>query len=137
MILMFVLQGGHLLLMTNKVSTLKDGEHLIWSKIEDGSALLKFQELLIQQGVAEHMAKELCRADSDVWTVLPKAAFQTPFKYEGQSGKYNRFTKYQKVVVTNGNVLLTQKGIFKRLMHEIWQMCVSILAQEELTRKTR
>ena len=49
----------------------------IESRLENGSALKKFESMIIQQGVESTMAKELC--SGDIWKVLPKANHTTTF----------------------------------------------------------
>ncbi|GAB1598623.1 thymidine phosphorylase-like [Argonauta hians] len=76
-------QGGQLLLMMNQVSCLKEGVKTIQNCIADGSALKKFQQMMVAQGVQEGIAEALCEAD-DPWMMFAdnnrKAKVVTTFR---------------------------------------------------------
>ncbi len=63
-----VLQGSALLLMSNIVQNLNAGEAMIERVLNDGSALKKFSEMCIHQGVDAEIASRLCQ---DPLSVLP------------------------------------------------------------------
>jgi thymidine phosphorylase len=63
-----VLQGSALLLMSNIVENLNAGEAMIERVLNDGSALKKFSEMCIHQGVDAEIASRLCQ---DPLSVLP------------------------------------------------------------------
>ncbi len=63
-----VLQGSALLLMSNIVQNLNAGEAMIERVLNDGSALKKFSEMCIHQGVDAEIASRLCK---DPLSVLP------------------------------------------------------------------
>ena len=63
--------------MTGKVATIDDGKNQIRQAIASGSALKKFQSMMIAQGVKEDVAKELCTAGADVFKHLPLAKQKT------------------------------------------------------------
>ena len=63
-----VLQGSALLLMSNIVQNLNAGEAMIERVLNDGSALEKFSEMCIHQGVDAEIARRLCQ---DPLSVLP------------------------------------------------------------------
>ena len=63
-----VLQGSALLLMSNIVENLNAGEAMIERVLNDGSALKKFGEMCIHQGVDAEIASRLCQ---DPLSVLP------------------------------------------------------------------
>lgn len=49
-----------MLLRTDKVSTLAEGVKMIMEKLKNGEALEKFRQMMIEQGVSESVANELC-----------------------------------------------------------------------------
>jgi thymidine phosphorylase len=63
-----VLQGSALLLMSNIVQTISAGEAMIERVLNDGSALEKFSDMCIHQGVNTEIARRLCQ---DPLSVLP------------------------------------------------------------------
>jgi thymidine phosphorylase len=63
-----VLQGSALLLMSNIVQNLNAGEAMIERVLNDGSALKKFSQMCIHQGVDAEIASRLCQ---DPLSVLP------------------------------------------------------------------
>ncbi len=63
-----VLQGSALLLMSNIVQNLNAGEAMIERVLNDGSALKKFCEMCVHQGVDAEIARRLCK---DPLSVLP------------------------------------------------------------------
>lgn len=66
-------EGGYLLHSTGKASSPEDGSQIINEKLLDGSALQKFREMLVAQGVAADLANKLCDPNVDISTLLPKA----------------------------------------------------------------
>ncbi|XP_029901873.1 thymidine phosphorylase [Myripristis murdjan] len=68
--------GGVLLLMTGKASDLSDGQRQISEAVIGGTALSKFQAMMEAQGVANEMARSLCSAHTDYYSVLRKAQHQ-------------------------------------------------------------
>lgn len=67
--------GGHLLEMSQQVSSLAEGKSLIRHVLQSGLALTKFSEMLVRQGVTEGVARELCYGQ--IWNVLPRAKHVT------------------------------------------------------------
>ena len=63
-----ILQGSALLLMSGVVGSSTEGEALIGQVLDDGSALTKFHEMCLQQGVNDEIAHQLCQ---DPLSVLP------------------------------------------------------------------
>ena len=49
-----------MLLRTNKALTMAEGAKMILEKLKNGEALAKFKEMMIEQGVNESIAHELC-----------------------------------------------------------------------------
>ena len=64
--------GGQLVELTGPGSA-KEGTRMVEEVLNDGSALAKFREMLVCQGVSEENAQELCHGD--MWKVLTKAPF--------------------------------------------------------------
>ena len=62
--------GGRLVELSGKGSA-EDGTRMIAETLTDGSALAKFRQMLVCQGVSEQDAQELCHGD--IWKVLTKA----------------------------------------------------------------
>jgi len=63
-----ILQGSALLLMSGVVENIPEGEALIEQVLDNGSALTKFNEMCLQQGVSDEIAHQLCK---DPLSVLP------------------------------------------------------------------
>ncbi|ODN06533.1 Thymidine phosphorylase [Orchesella cincta] len=63
--------GGHLLFSTGKASSVNDGKSQILQVIKDGSALQKFQDMIVGQGVDNKVAQEICFGN--IWKILPAA----------------------------------------------------------------
>ncbi|KAK3096926.1 hypothetical protein FSP39_004832 [Pinctada imbricata] len=70
--------GGHLLHMIGKVSTLTEGCNKIRETLQNGTAMKCFERMLVEQGVNENVASQLCDIQNDVFDVLPKAKYVTP-----------------------------------------------------------
>ncbi|XP_038667595.1 thymidine phosphorylase [Scyliorhinus canicula] len=68
--------GSHLLHMCRKAESLKAGEKAIKDVLKDGSALAKFQAMLVAQGVTTDKAKDLCQGKE----VLTRAKKQEELK---------------------------------------------------------
>ncbi|KAF0295212.1 Thymidine phosphorylase [Amphibalanus amphitrite] len=62
--------GGQLVQLTGRGSA-QHGAQLVARALADGSALDKFRQMLVCQGVSEPDAHQLCHGDE--WTVLPRA----------------------------------------------------------------
>lgn len=62
--------GGRLVELSGRDSV-ERGTRLVADALADGSALAKFREMLVCQGVSEQDAQELCHGDP--WKVLPRA----------------------------------------------------------------
>ena len=52
--------GGYLLHKTRMATTMFEGSRMILEKLRNGEALEKFRQMLVCQGVNEHIANELC-----------------------------------------------------------------------------
>jgi thymidine phosphorylase len=63
--------GGHLLYSLGKAKSIVSGQEQILNVIKDSSALSKFQQMLIGQGVERGVAEAICFGD--MWLHLPKA----------------------------------------------------------------
>jgi len=63
--------GGKLLQSVGKCTTLEEGKELIEKSLKSGTALKKFNEMIVKQGTEEAVANELCYGD--MWKHLPKA----------------------------------------------------------------
>lgn len=55
--------GGRLLLLANKVRTIEQGRETIRETFKNGSALQKFREMIIGQGVSPKIAEQLIKRD--------------------------------------------------------------------------
>ncbi|XP_074655288.1 thymidine phosphorylase-like [Tubulanus polymorphus] len=73
-------EGGLLLHSVGKVNSLEEGENLIKRTLNNGSALEKFQAMIVAQGVNQKLAERICEREGDVFRVLRKANFKTPIK---------------------------------------------------------
>lgn len=56
--------------LANQVPSKEEGIQRIVGVINDGSALTKFREMIVAQGVRDEVAAQLC---DDPWSVLPRA----------------------------------------------------------------
>ncbi|XP_065807178.1 thymidine phosphorylase-like isoform X1 [Labrus bergylta] len=72
--------GGFLLMTTGSASNLSEGRKKISEAVTGGAALSKFQAMMEKQGVAKEMARLLCSAHSDYYSVLRKAKHQKELK---------------------------------------------------------
>lgn len=76
--------GGHLLSLTDDNISPDDGISQIRTALNDGTAMQKFQELLVAQGVDATFAKNMCQNDmqdvDNVWGYLTKAEHVTDVK---------------------------------------------------------
>ncbi|UJR36498.1 hypothetical protein I4U23_029219 [Adineta vaga] len=59
-------QGGRLLLLTNKAQTVEQGREMIRETFKNGSALKKFHDMIIGQGVSPTIAKQLIDKDEAI-----------------------------------------------------------------------
>ncbi|CAF2385166.1 unnamed protein product [Rotaria sp. Silwood2] len=59
-------QGGRLLLLTHKAKTIEQGREMIRETFKNGSALQKFHDMIIGQGVSETIAKQLISNDESM-----------------------------------------------------------------------
>ena len=57
--------------------------------LSNGTALAKFRDMLVAQGVAQDDAQRLCDVNGDVWKVLTPAAHTTTLKCP-QSGEWSK-----------------------------------------------
>ena len=69
--------GAQLLFQSRKVDSTEKGEAALKKTLNNGEAVEKFQEMIINQGVDENKAKALCAKGADMWTILPKSKFTT------------------------------------------------------------
>ncbi|KAJ8008788.1 hypothetical protein DPEC_G00082060 [Dallia pectoralis] len=74
--------GGLLLLMTGRASDLTEGKKAIADTLQNGTALEKFRNMIIGQGVTNQMASLLCSAQADYHSVLRRAPYQTNLETE-------------------------------------------------------
>lgn len=70
--------GGHLLEMTQKTHSVDEGRKRIAKTLNDGTALKKFNQMLIEQRVEKQIADQLCYGDPVA--VLPMAKHQIEIK---------------------------------------------------------
>lgn len=83
--------GGELLQLVRNTKK-EEGVNMIMEAIKDGRALEKFQNMIISQGVAAEIAKELCYGNPHL--VLSKAQHETDIIYDGVTGMYIIFGLY-------------------------------------------
>ncbi|XP_015376418.1 PREDICTED: pyrimidine-nucleoside phosphorylase-like [Diuraphis noxia] len=70
--------GGHLLEMTHKVRSVNEGRKRMAQSLNNGTALEKFKQMLIELRVDEQIADELCYGNTT--SVLPMAKFVIEIK---------------------------------------------------------
>ncbi|XP_013779236.1 thymidine phosphorylase-like [Limulus polyphemus] len=78
--------GVELLLLTGRAASKKEGEAMIRQVLDDGSALEKFQKMMVLQGVAPDLARKLCSHDVDPRELLPSTRHVTRLHYQGSPG---------------------------------------------------
>jgi thymidine phosphorylase len=66
--------GGRLLLLTNKVETIEQGREMIRNSFKNGSALQKFHDMIIGQGVSKTIAEQLISTDETKINSILKCA---------------------------------------------------------------
>lgn len=73
--------GGNLLVVSGHAKSLQEGSERIQSVLEDGSALEKFKQMIINQGVEATFAEKLVNLDltdlDSIWSLLQKSAHVT------------------------------------------------------------
>ena len=75
--------GGQLLVRHNLASTVEEGAVIVGKKLDDGSALHKFKQMIVAQGVDREDAENLCNDNGEV---LPNASYVTIIQAK-ESGK--------------------------------------------------
>jgi len=73
MFLFMTSSGGQLLQKVKIAATQEEAVTMIAKTLEDGSALLKFRDMCVAQGVDAGVADRLCAPDADVFEVLPRS----------------------------------------------------------------
>jgi thymidine phosphorylase len=68
---LFVPLGGNLLVSKGKAGSTEEGFAMVQKSLTNGTALQKFQEMLVAQNVAADVAKKLCDPKTDLWEILP------------------------------------------------------------------
>jgi thymidine phosphorylase len=66
--------GGRLLVLSNKVETIEQGREMIRDTFKNGSALRKFHDMIIGQGVSKSIAEQLINTDGN--SILKLAPIQ-------------------------------------------------------------
>ena len=66
-----------MLKIMGKVKSEKEGKNQIMETIANGSALKKFYDMMVAQGVQENVAQELCKPGADMYKHLPLAKKKT------------------------------------------------------------
>ncbi len=74
MIYLICFLGGRLLLLTNKVQTIEQGREMIRETFQNGSALQKFHDMIIGQGVSKIIAEQLINKDEKIENSILKLA---------------------------------------------------------------
>lgn len=67
-------QGGRLLVLVNKAATIDEGREMLRQTFKDGSALKKFHEMIIAQGVPKDIADRIVSDDDAVVESILKMA---------------------------------------------------------------
>ena len=65
---------------SGNVDSTEKGEADLKKTLNNGDAVKKFQEMIINQGVDPNTAKALCAKGADMWKILPKSKFTTTIK---------------------------------------------------------
>ncbi len=71
---LFDFWGGRLLVLSNKVETIEQGREMIRETFQNGSALKKFHDMIIGQGVSQTIAEQLISEDETVVESILKLA---------------------------------------------------------------
>ncbi|PIK55346.1 Thymidine phosphorylase [Apostichopus japonicus] len=76
--------GSHLMAASGHVKSIEEGESKLKSVLDDGSALEKFKDMVIAQGVKPSLAQRLVDVDltdiDNIWSVLDKSENVTDIK---------------------------------------------------------
>lgn len=67
-------------MLGNKASSQEEGRQKILSTLRDGSAMVKFKEMIQAQGVDKGMAERLCKPDGNFYDFLPLSSIKTEIK---------------------------------------------------------
>ena len=81
--------GGVIVQLAGKAQSPEEGCAMMLKVIGDGSALAKFRDMIVAQGVAQDVAQRLCDVSGDVWKVLEPAAHTTTLKCP-QAGEWGK-----------------------------------------------
>lgn len=84
MVLCFWFVGGQLVALSGLASSPEAGVKMIEGVLKDGTALKKFEEMIVCQGVEPEIARKLCHGDTHA--VLGTARHETEIPAKG-SGK--------------------------------------------------
>lgn len=80
--------GGYLLWMSGRSSTLENGQNAISNVLTNGMAMQKFQAMLEAQGVAAHVAQNLCSDQTDYFQYMRPTNYQTVLTASDDGKKY-------------------------------------------------
>ena len=87
--------GGQLLVSNGNAANIEQGREMINKTFNDGTALAKFRQMMIAQGVDEQTASKVCDYP---WKALPIGAKQTPI-LASKSGFVSEINGYDIAVV--------------------------------------
>lgn len=73
----FPFAGALVLHSAGQAASLQEGQDKIRKVIHDGTALAKFRDMVVAQGVSRENADRLCNVTSDPMDVLPRANYTT------------------------------------------------------------
>ncbi|CAB1346282.1 unnamed protein product [Coregonus sp. 'balchen'] len=88
--------GGMLLWMTGLAGSMEEGKKVIARTLQNGSALEKFQNMMIGQGVTSQIAASLCSTYADYHSILRRARYQSELETQGHGNTHTHtFTQVQ------------------------------------------
>ena len=94
--------GAQLLLSVGKVTCLDEAEELIDIKLQDGSALAKFNAMIIEQGVNKGMADALCGKENKEYNkILEILKKKSKHKIDLKATTTGTFSMYNTIIRLN------------------------------------
>ena len=87
--------GGRLLVLADKVKTIDEGREMIRETFKNGSALQKFHDMVIGQGVSETIAKQLISNDESIVGSILKLSDTRHSAISSKSGFVQSFDSFK------------------------------------------
>lgn len=118
--------GGRLLLLTGRVSTIEQGRETIRQTFQNGSALEKFRQMMIGQGVPANIAEQLTSKDETIVRSILKLGDVSHQAISSQTGFIQSIDSFKlgTIIQRLGMICSYRLRIFIRLIfsHRWWSV---------------